>query len=154
MSENRWGLVYDGSIIENVPGQVNIHPVSYKANGVGIAANIYTPADWSETGDKKYPAVTVAHPNGGGQPPVKCLLDLVDFDARHNMELINVPLLMMAGSLADTLYMTEDCFELAAGTQEKELFIVEGARHIQTYFVPEYVEQETAKLLEFFGNHL
>lgn len=95
-----------------------------------------------------------AHPNSGGQPPVKNLLDLVDFDARQNMDLINVPLLMMGGSEADTLYMTKDCFELATGTENKELFIIEGARHIPTYFVPKFVEQEEKKLLEFFGKYL
>ena len=328
MSGNNWGLVYDGAITENVPGAVNIHPVNYLVNGVKVAANVYTPAGYDEKSEKKYPAVTVAHPNGGvkeqvsglfaqklaengyiaiacdavyqgasegeprntdiptnrvedihamvdflvtypgvdvariglfgicggggytlkaaqtekrakavatlsafntgivrlygrgnsqvdtiqarlkeaadarteeartgkvvypaprgqitqayidslpdglykdgmyyygrdyahpnsgGQAPVKNLLDLVDFDARQNMELITVPLLMMAGSEADTLYMTKDCFELATGTQNKELFIVEGARHIPTYFVPEFVEQEASKLMEFFGKYL
>lgn len=325
---NRWGLVYDGAITDNVPGQVNLHPVSYFANGVKVAANVYTPAWYEENGAKCYPAVTVAHPNGGvkeqvsglfaqklaengyiaiacdaayqgasggeprntdipanrvedihamvdflsafpgvdaariglfgicggggytlkaaqtekrakavatlsafntgivrlyglgnsqadtiqqrlkeaaearteeaktgqvvypaprsqitqeyidslpeglykdgiyyygrdyahpnsgGQAPVKNLLDLVDFDARQNMELINVPLLMIAGSEADTLYMTKDCFDRATGTENKELFLVTGARHIPTYFVPEFVEQEAAKLLEFFGKYL
>ena len=70
------------------------------------------------------------------------------------MDLINVLLLMMGGSEADTLYMTKDCFELATGTEKKELFIIEGARHIPTYFVPEFVEQEEKKLLEFFGKYL
>lgn len=328
MNSNQFGLVYDGAITENVAGAVNIRPVSYLANGVKVAANVYTPAGYDESSDKKYPAVTVAHPNGGvkeqvsglfaqklaengyiaiacdaayqgasegeprntdiptnrvedihamvdylvtfpgvdenriglfgicggggytlkaaqtekrakavatlsafntgivrlyglgnsqvdtiqqrlaeaaaarseeaktgkivypaprgqitqeyidslpdglykdgmyyygrdyvhpnsgGQPPVKNLLDLVDFDARQNMELIHIPLLMMGGSEADTLYMTKDCFALATGTEQKELFIVEGARHIQTYFVPEFVEQEVAKLMEFFGKYL
>src|SRR5690606_12878489 len=40
-----------------------IHPVSYKLNGIDIAANVYTPAGYDAT--KKYPAVAVAHPNGG-----------------------------------------------------------------------------------------
>ena len=95
-----------------------------------------------------------AHPNAGGQPPVRCLLELVDFDARQNMNLITQPLLMMAGSEADTLYMTEDCFKLAVNSAEKELFIVQGARHIPTYFVQEFVAQEAEKLLAFFGKHL
>ena len=95
-----------------------------------------------------------AHPNSGGQVPVKNLLDLVDFDARQNMELINVPLLMMAGSEADTLYMTKECFEKATGTVQKELFIINGARHIPTYFVQEFVKQEADKLIEFFRKYL
>ena len=328
VGDNPFGLVYDGAITENEPGKVNIHAVHYISSGVRIAANVYTPAGYDENGSALYPAVTVAHPNGGvkeqvsglfaqklaengyiaiaadaayqgasagvprnldipgnrvedvhsmvdfistypgvdperigmlgicggggytikaaqtekrakavatlsmfntgivrlyglgnsqadtvqerleeaidardkevrgegvqyppargemtreqvdamppglyrdgiyyygmdyahpnsgGQVPVKCLIDLVDFDARHNMELITQPLLMMAGSEADTLYMTEDCYELATGTEDKELFLIDGARHIQTYFVPEYVEQEVSKLLEFFGEKL
>ena len=50
---NPFGLVYGGAIKENVPGKVNIHPVSYKLNGLTIAANVYTPAGFDTT--KKYP---------------------------------------------------------------------------------------------------
>lgn len=329
-NDNMYGLVYDNAITENKEDSVNIHPITYNLNGIKIAANVYTPAGYDEKSDKKYPAVTVAHPNGGvkeqvsglfaqklaengyiavaadaayqgaseGEPrnldtpenrvndihgmvdllcafpgvdtdrigmlgicggggyttkaaqtekrakavatlsmfntgivrlnglnnsqvdtiqerlaaaaearskeangegvqypvsnrnssmtreqaaaaapglygdgmlyygfdyyhpnaggavPTKCLLDLVNFDARQNMNLITQPLLMMAGSEADTLYMTEDCFNLATGTENKELFLIDGARHIQTYYVEEYVNQEVNKLVEFFGEYL
>lgn len=73
VKQNPFGLVYDGAITENVSGQVNIHPVSYLVNGVQVAANLYTPAGYDEASEKKYPAVTVAHPNGGVKEQVSGL---------------------------------------------------------------------------------
>jgi len=61
--DNPFGLVYNDAIVENVPGKVNIHPVRYNLNGIDIAANVYTPADYNPS--KGYPAIVVAHPNGG-----------------------------------------------------------------------------------------
>lgn len=62
-SSNPFGLVYENAITENIQGKVNIHPVNYKLNGIDIAANVYTPANYSQS--KKYPAIVLAHPNGG-----------------------------------------------------------------------------------------
>ena len=62
-NENPWGLVYEDAITQNIAGQVNIKPVTYKQNGIDIAANVYLPANFDE--NKNYPAVVVAHPNGG-----------------------------------------------------------------------------------------
>jgi hypothetical protein len=97
---------------------------------------------------------THAHPNSTFRYTMSSLLDLMAFDAAANMELINQPLLMMAGSKADSFYMTEDAFRLASGTDKKELFLIPGATHIQTYYVPEYVNQAMGKLKEFFGKYL
>ena len=322
---NPFGLVYEGAIVENVPGKVHIHPVTYSLNGLTIAANVYTPANYDPS--LHYPTVVVAHPNGGvkeqvaglyaqrlaelgyitiaadasyqgasgGTPrnvdkPVfriedirgmadfmtqyagvnpdklgllgicggggyalkaaqtdkrfkavatlsmfnsglvrrngfmnsglstiqqrlqqaseareqeaagaavryanesrttdeqadkmpfdlyreghyyynkthahpnstfrytmSSLLDLMEFDATTHMDLINQPLLMMAGSKADTYYMTDQAFHAATGTKEKELHLIPGATHIQTYYVPEYVMQAMNKLNEFFGKNL
>lgn len=322
---NPFGLVYDGAITENVTGKVNIHPVKYKLNGIDIAANVYTPANYDPS--KKYVAITVAHPNGGvkeqtaglyaqklaeagyitiaadasyqgasgGEPrhtdkpayrtddihgmidfisqypgvdnnrigafgicggggytlkatqsdkrfkavatlsmfnsgevrrngfqnsglktiqerlkqasdaraqeatggeilysgvasitdeeiqktstdlyregyiyyyrtnahpnstflyPTSSLLDLMTWDATDNMDLINQPLLMMAGSIADTKYMTDEAYPKATNSKDKELFIIDDATHIQTYWKPEYVEKAVKKLTEFFGKNL
>lgn len=322
---NSFGLVYGGAITKNVPGKINIHPVTYKLNGLDISANVYTPANYNST--KKYPAVVIAHPNGGvkeqvaglyaqhlaergyititadaayqgasgGQPrnvdkpanriedvhgmadfithyagvdtnrlgllgicggggyslkaaqtdkrfksiatlsmfdsglvrrngyqdsqldsiqqrlklasearaqeaaggeiiyvgdtkltdeqisklpfdlyrqgfeyygkthahpnstfryTMSSLLDLMRFDAASNMDLIDQPLLMIAGSNADSLYMTEKAFKAATVTKEKELFKIDGATHIETYWVPHYVDQAVNRLVQFYGKNL
>ena len=82
------------------------------------------------------------------------IMDLMTWDAANNINLINVPLLLMAGEKADSLYMSEEIFQKATGTKDKELFKISGATHIQTYFVPEYVDQAISKLKEFYGKNL
>ena len=323
--QNPFTLTYDGAITENVKGKVNIHPVTYKLNGIAISANVYTPANYNPS--NTYPAVVVAHPNGGVKEQVaglyaqrlaeqgyitiaadaayqgasgglprnvdkpanriedihgmadfitryvgvdagrlgllgvcggggyslkaaqtdkrfkavatlsmfnsglvrrngfmdsqvvtiqerlkqasdaraqeavggeiiyagdvlltdeqiaklpfdlyrqgfeyygkthahpnstfkytmSSLLDLMNFDAASNMDLINQPLLMMAGSKADSLYMTQSAYKEATGTKNKELFLIDGATHIETYWKPDYVNQAMGKLTRFFGETL
>lgn len=101
-----------------------------------------------------YYGKTHRHPNSTFQYTVRSNLDLFTFDAVDKMELIDQPLLMIAGSKADSLYMTEDAFKKATGTQDKELYLIDGATHIQTYWVPEYVQKITDKLVSFFDMKL
>lgn len=61
---------------------------------------------------------------------------------------------MIAGKDADTRYMTDAVFEKASGTDQKELYLIDGATHIQTYWKEPYVSQEEAKIAEFFGKYL
>lgn len=323
--KNPFTLAYQGAITRNEPGQVHIHPVKYKLNGLDIAANVYTPANYDPR--QKYPAIVVAHPNGGvkeqvaglyaqrlaeqgyitiamdaayqggsgGEPrnvdrpayriedihgaadfitryagvdqdrlgvlgicggggytlaatqsdkrfktvatlsmfnsgrvrrngfadsqlstiqerlqqassaraqeaaggkvlysgdadmtdaqiaalpfemyrqgyeyywrthahpgstfryTTSSLLDLMRSDATDRIELIDRPLLMIAGSKADSLYMSEDAFVKASGTKDKELFRIEGATHIETYWVPRYVDAAVAKLTAFYARTL
>jgi len=97
---------------------------------------------------------TNAHPNSTFIYSTSSLLDLMTWDAAANMDLINQPLLMMAGSKSDTKYMTDEAFPKAVNAKNKELFIIDGATHIQTYWKPEYVEKAVNKLVDFFGKNL
>lgn len=327
-SDNPFGLVYANAIRENAPGKVQIHPATYDLNGIKIAANVYTPANYKDNGN--YPAIVIAHPNGGvkeqvageyaqrlaeegyitlaadasyqgasgGEPrhtdkpqfrtedirgmvdyishypgvnpdrigvlgicggggytlnaaksdkrlkvvatlsmfnsgkvrrdgfmesqvntiaqrkkeaadarvariagkpaplsgnvdfdslseekiaqiptdlyregamyygkthrhpnstfayTTESLMDLMPWDATDQIELIDVPLLMMAGDKADTLYMTEEAFGKAFGAKNKELYLIPGATHIQTYYVPEYVNHAINKLRDFYVKNL
>ena len=69
-AKNPFGLVYRGAITQNEKGKVNIRPVEYKVEGIKVVANLYLPADYDEKSSKLYPAVTVAHPNGGSKEQV------------------------------------------------------------------------------------
>lgn len=95
-----------------------------------------------------------ACPNSGGTYTVSSLLDLMRWDATDQIELIDQPLLMIAGGKADSLYMTEEAFTKATSTSDKELFKIEGATHIETYWVPQYVNAAMERLFRFYGRTL
>lgn len=97
---------------------------------------------------------THKHSNSTFRYTMSSLLDLMRFDATTNMDLIHQPLLMIAGSKADTYYMTDEAFRKAINAKNRELFLLEGATHIQTYWKPEYVSQAVNKLGDFFVNNL
>jgi hypothetical protein len=62
------------------------------------------------------------------------------------------PLLLIAGSEADTLYFSQDAYERAA--EPKELMIIDGASHIDLYHKAEYVPTVATKLANFYHQHL
>ncbi len=97
---------------------------------------------------------THAHPGSTFRYTTSSLLDLMRWDATDQIELIEQPLLMIAGSQADSLYMTEEAFAKATGTQDKALFKIEGATHIETYWVPKYVDVTISQLESFFARTL
>jgi hypothetical protein len=102
----------------------------------------------------EYYGKTHAHPNSTFKYTKSSLMDLMTFDASTNMDLINQPLLMIAGSKADTFYMTDDAFNKATNAKNKELFLINGATHIETYWKPEYVLQAVNKLVDFYQINL
>ena len=298
LTPNRFGLVYEDAISENVAGRVNIQRVNYTVDGIDVVANVYTPANYNPK--NSYAAVVVAHPNGGSKDQVaglyaqrlaeagmitiafdaryqgessgeprrtdkpflrmgdimgaidyiqqfpgvdrerigafgicggggytfataqvdkrikavgtlslfntgdvrrngymrtqmsttrerqrarqikvdlyrdgyfyysvthrspnapgtylkSSLMDMMAWDATDHADLIDQPLLIIAGEIADSRYMSEEAFAKANGTADKELFIVPGATHIRTYFVKEYVEKIAAKIQIFFTQKL
>lgn len=102
----------------------------------------------------EYYGKTHAHPNSTFRYTLSSLLDLMSFDATDQIELIDKPLLMIAGSKADSLYMSEQAFAKATGTQDKKLFMIDGATHIETYWVPEYVDVAIGQLNAFYARTL
>lgn len=101
-----------------------------------------------------YYSKTHAHPNASSKYTLSSLMDLMTFDASTNMDLINQPLLMIAGSKADTYYMTDDAFGKATQAKNKESFLINGATHIETYWKPEYVAQAVNALVHFYQVNL
>ena len=101
-----------------------------------------------------YYGVTHRSPNAPGTYLKSSLMDMMAWDATDHADLITQPLLIIAGEIADSRYMSEEAFAKATSTADKELFIVPGATHIRTYFVKEYVDQITAKICQFFTNRL
>lgn len=112
-----------------------------------------TPTDLYREGYEYYYR-THAHPNSTFLYTTSSLMDLMTWDATDQIGLIDQPLLMMAGSKADTKYMTDEAFSKATNAKNKELFVIEGATHIQTYWKPEYVSQAVNKLVSFYQTNL
>ncbi len=112
-----------------------------------------TPTDLYREGYEYYYR-THPHPNSTFLYTTSSLMDLMTWDATDQIELINQPLLMMAGSKADTKYMTDEAFSLAINAKTKELFVIDGGTHIQTYWKPDYVSQAVNKLKDFYGKNL
>jgi fermentation-respiration switch protein FrsA (DUF1100 family) len=102
----------------------------------------------------EYYGKTHAHPNSTFRYTQSSLMDLMSFDATDQIELIDKPLLMIAGSKADSLYMSQQAFAKATGTRDKKLFTIDGATHIDTYWVPAYVDVAMGQLTGFYARTL
>lgn len=67
----------------------------------------------------------------------------------HVSDYLTQPMLIIAGSKADTKIFSDQVYELSNGP--KELFVVDGATHMALYDVPEYVDQAIDKMTKFFS---
>lgn len=102
----------------------------------------------------EYYGITHAHPNSVSRYTTASLMDLMTWDATTYADLIECPLLIMSGSKSDSDYMSREAYVKATAARDKEYFVIEGASHIQTYYVPEYVDAAVGKLTEFFGKNI
>nr|WSZ12347.1 alpha/beta hydrolase [Streptomyces canus] len=90
------------------------------------------------------------HPHSKGRFLLTSMDRMFAFSAFDRIpELLTQPLLLIAGSKADTKVFSDQAYELSEGP--KELFVVDGATHIALYDVPEYVDQAIPKMAEFFA---
>lgn len=90
------------------------------------------------------------HPNSKGRFLFASMDKILAYSAYdHISDFLIQPLLLIAGSKADTKVFSDLAYTLSKG--QKELLIVEGATHIAMYDVPEYVDQAVNKMADFFS---
>ena len=119
-----------------------------------------SPADFTENtpqlyreGYDYYRTPRAQHPNSPNRYMFSSLPLQMAFFPFDQLDTISPrPLLLIAGSKADTLFWSQDVYEKAK--EPKELHIVEGATHIDMYDRPQFVTPAVAKLAAFFGRHL
>ena len=90
------------------------------------------------------------HPRSDQKVPPSSYDLMVSYDSFNFQHLVSPrPLLMIAGSKAQTLHFSEDA--VAAAREPKELFVVEGKNHFDLY---DDLTVSGPKLVEFFGKNL
>jgi len=93
------------------------------------------------------------HPNSPNRFLFTSVDKLMAFSATTQIsDYLTQPMLLIAGTEADTRGYSEKFYELSNGP--KELFWVKGATHIAMYDIPEYVDQSVNKLTEFFRENI
>ncbi len=94
------------------------------------------------------------HPRADNKMPLISNAKILSFDAfAHVSTLLTQPVLMIAGSKADTKFMSDYVIEHAA-SNNKEEYVVDGASHVDLYDKPEYFPKVAAKLSEFYNANL
>lgn len=114
--------------------------------------NEYTPVMLRE-GYEYYRTLRGQHPNSKGRFLFTSLDKMTTFSVFDYLsEFLTQPLLLIAGSNADTKIFSEQAYNLAKG--KKELFIVDGATHIAMYDIPDYLDQAVNKMVKFYKDNL
>lgn len=94
------------------------------------------------------------HPNSVNKVTFTSFLPLYTYSAFDRIDtLLTQPLLMIAGSKADSIRFSRTFIDLAA-SKNKELYFIDGATHVDLYDVPKYVEPAISKLGLFFKENI
>jgi len=109
--------------------------------------------EWVENGRKYYLTGRNPDPNWKNQTLVWSFDKMLQYSALDIIGLLApTPLLLIAGSRAETLAQSQAAYENA--NEPKELFIVDGGMHFDFYDQPEYVEPAVAKIDSFLKANL
>jgi fermentation-respiration switch protein FrsA (DUF1100 family) len=100
-----------------------------------------------------YRTARARHPNSPNRYVFSSLPLQMAFFPFEQLDTISPrPLLLIAGSKADTLSWSQQVHQKAK--EPKELFVVDGATHIDLYDKPQFVGPAVTKLLAFFSQYL
>lgn len=90
------------------------------------------------------------HPNAPGYTLARNLTQIITYDAYNKAEaFLTQPILAVAGSKAGSKWMSDDLIARAA-SNDKTLYVVEGADHMDLYDVATYVDEAVSVLAPFF----
>ena len=94
------------------------------------------------------------YPTSENKVLLTSMSNIYTFEAFHLMdELLTQPLLMVVGSKSDALYVSERAIERAA-SKIKELYLIDGATHIDMYDRQPYVDEAVGKITSFLNSNL
>jgi len=93
-------------------------------------------------------------PTAPGFGTSRSLTQIISYDAFNFADVfLTQPLLIIAGSVAASKWMSDDLLKRAA-SKDKTLHVVKGANHMSLYDVPRYVDEAVSKLAPFFKANL
>lgn len=150
--ETREFLLNQAGILRNLAGRGEGEFLTHVNPGTLAEAQAYPERSMFRESYDYYIAEHTAHPRsiGWGMLQFDVLAHYHPFE--HQDWIAPRPLLMIAGTEADTRHFSEEAVKLAGPTAE--LFDIEGASHMDLYGKDEFVTPAVEKLSEFFTENL
>lgn len=93
------------------------------------------------------------HPRANNRYLMRSQATKMAYSAVENIYLLTQPVLLVVGSKADSVWQSERIYNLLPG-DDKEIYTIEGASHIDLYDKAEFVNPAVDKLAEFFDKAL